>query len=216
MADDIKILGADTYRLMQRFSASVNGQATAIAPGYNYNATWYGVDFLPLPGLQQTQAVRLVSGFFQLFVAAATPAVDTLVVSNFNAALIARANFTVVRKYLLPYAPIGIGAAGPVITVKDDEYILATDIAEQGGLANQTLGIILNADIQNNDGANPYNVQIFAQCVFELFQREVPTLTPPRGSSSGGGGTSPGNGGLSTAPPLADWTPVGLEALHYP
>lgn len=210
MPELIRVLGEPTYRLEQRFS--VIGFASNTVPAAQSIQNFDLGNLMTAP-LQQTQALRLVSGWASMenFDGDAP---GQLTVSNWVFQVRNNASGRFIRQFVPEYIPSAVAGAGPVLRVIDDEFILGSDYAETGSVSSGVLELIITADFINLTVANR---QVAARCsvVFELYNRE--TITRP----VGGGGGGNGGGTLQACPPpgqlLPDgecWIPIGLEALH--
>jgi hypothetical protein len=216
----IRILGEPTYRLMQRYSLGV-GKNNSLPVGANPGVTWDMGPLTTLP-LQQTQAIRLVSGWCSLadFGATAVVAADVVPI---NFVFMLQSGFGgpsfVIRRWQPAILPPAVGVWGPTVSVQDDEFILGADYGEQGSISNQPLRILAAGDFFNN-AIVARTVNATMQMIWEIYDREVPAPRNGSGSSGGGSGGNSGSPSMSACPApgmvLKDgscWIPTGLEAL---
>jgi hypothetical protein len=168
-----RILGADTYRLIQRFSVNVALDVNALA---TTQAQLVSLAVAPLPIPTQKQALRIVSGG-----AIVSDNGQTHFLTSNGAAVILSGDPSLQIRRVWPafYGPVLLGATGQCIPINDPEYLFGSDYAElsAGGLTQLQLNVL--ADISNSDAA-AHLVHSRIVAIIELYENDTLGVNLPR------------------------------------
>jgi hypothetical protein len=157
------ILGAESYRLIQRFSLNV---ALDVNAAGTTQAQLVSLAIAPLPIPTQKQALRIVSGGA---IVSDNNQLHFLTANGTAVILSGDASLQIRRVWPGFFGPVLLGATGVCIPFNDPEFIFGSDYAEVGGITQLQLNVL--ADISNSDAAaHPVHSRIAA--IVELYEND--------------------------------------------
>jgi hypothetical protein len=143
----LTIIGKDTFRLVQRYSASLAQSSTPLPA--SVLTTVAGA--FTLPGITALQAMRVIQGHVRLSSQAPNPTNNTSIIALapfiFMATL---GNAILIRGWGAPSANIEIGPTGMILNIPDSDFILGSDFAESGGVSSSAnIFLTAQSDVMN-------------------------------------------------------------------
>jgi len=164
------ILGRPTLRLIQRFTAAGNSGPIAAPAGFSRQQAFL-TPFLG-QGIQSLQAFRVIQGWALLNATVLPAAAANLQAPTFNIFIFDNPKSLNLRAYSSLVTNNSFGTGGLLITIPDSDFILASDFAEQGGIAQDAIQVLCQADISNTT-AGALNIAFSYQISVEVYQADI-------------------------------------------